>query len=51
MLLSHAVEMKTESPDSEFANRCHDMLLETCHQILRDDANPDFGGTLREEFL
>ena len=49
MLLAHTIKMKTESPGSEFSHRIHELMLETCIQIIKDDMEPSFGGTMKEE--
>jgi glycine cleavage system regulatory protein len=49
MLLGHALKMKDENPEGQFVNRIHDSLLDVCTQIVRDDSDPDFGGTFVED--
>lgn len=49
MLLTHTLKMNAQSPGSEFNKRVYDLLMETCTQIVKDDMEPEFQGTMKED--
>lgn len=51
LLLSKYAINHIKDPKSEFFQQMFNRMMETCIQIMRDDEEPSFGGTWRQEFV
>jgi hypothetical protein len=51
LLLNKILDIKYENPSGEFSNRIYKFILETCVNIVKDDMEPSFQGTMKEDVI